>query len=170
MRRLVADVAERRLDAERAVAAEDRGDVRAVGRPIGLQHLLGHFARRAAGERNASQRAEAGQSIAAEQDGQLGRFRNGQDVGILHAERPRLRTLPVRDENLGWIAVPRGAVDNRIAIRPEARRTYFAAPERHAMEDDLRRRFRLHLIRGEVPAAPSRTGDGHDDEQREQDR
>ena len=170
MRRFVADVAERRLDAKRAVAADDRREVRAVGRPIGLQHLLGHFARRAAGERDAGERAEAGQAIAAEQDGELRRFRDRQDVGILHAERPRLGALPVGDENLGRIAVPRRAVDDRIAVRTEARRAHFAAAERHAMKDDLGRRLGLHPIRCEVPAAPRRAGDGNDEEQREQNR
>jgi hypothetical protein len=85
-------------------------------------------------------------------------------------ERPRLGTLAVRDENFGRIAVPRRAVDDRIAVRAEARRPHLAAPERHAMKDDFGRRRCLHAIGCEVPAAPRRAGDGDDEEQREQNR
>src|ERR1700730_8049502 len=112
--------------------AHDR-EAAAVRRPVRPLHVFEQLSRRPTRQRGAGQRAHihpgAG-AMAVEGDGHFARGRNRQQLGMLQPERPRFSRSGACAEDFYRIALPRGAVQDGLAVRSKSRRANVAAPER----------------------------------------
>ena len=135
------------------------GESAPVRGPVGREDVLGHVARRASGKGDAGQGARRHplQVHAAGQHRQLPRGGDGRDGALGHVERTRFRAFHARGEHPAGFPFPRGAVDDRVAVRGEARGVDDAAPERELLERRGRRRG--PVLEDPVVTDPQRAGD-----------
>ncbi len=118
------DLPDRVLEAARVAGESHHRQSLAVGRPVGVLDVFEDFSGRAAGERHARERPgglEAEQMPAVERERQLALRRHGEKIGAGEAEGARLGAVGSRGEDLHGPALPRRAVDDRLAVRREAR-------------------------------------------------
>ena len=122
-RRLVQDLADGVLQpALPRGPLRDQGEVGAVGVPVRPGDVLRDLSRCAAPERHAGERASAPRAVEEtllEEDRQLTLRRDGKDVRVRDAERPGFEAVRSHREQLGRLAVPRRAVDDRLSVRRE---------------------------------------------------
>src|SRR5262249_55417406 len=142
--RLVEGLPNRELQTAAAIDVADDGEAVAVRRPIRplhvLEHVAGRTAARDAHARECATGLERTHGMAAAGTRHRAVARDAQDVRPRKTDRARLRAPGPADEDLDGPSLPRGSVQDRLAVRREAREGDRAPPERELME---RRRLRL---------------------------
>ncbi len=125
--------------------------LRAVRRPVGLLDALRHAPRRASRQGRARECARADARVigaAVERDRHLAGRRDPEQVRARQLQRERVRARRVLEKELQRVAVPRDAVDDRLAVGGETR-----GADRAAAEGDLLVGRRRRLAKGASPAA-----------------
>ena len=129
---LIERLADGKFEAVAAAHVANYREAGAVGGPVGPLHLLEDFARSASREWGAGQRAHAypgSDGFAVEQDGHLGRGRDGHELGAAEAHGTGLGGFGARGENVDGISLPGGAVEDGLSVRGEAGGADAAAAE-----------------------------------------
>ncbi len=143
------------LEPRESVLSADDDDVRGAGDVVGGGHALEERAGRAGDERHSGGRADRKErqpTSRVEGDEKLAGCRDGEEVRVAPAERDRWAALDPRGIEVGWVAVPRGAVDDLLAARREPR-----GPDGSAAEGELPER-RKRGAAGEESGAGAEEG------------
>ena len=98
------------------VRVPDDREILPIGRPVGIDDLLGDPARGATGEgysRQRSRRHPTAEQSPSERDGELSPRGDRQDIGVRQADRASVGSAGAGHEDLEWIPLPGGAVHDR---------------------------------------------------------
>src|SRR5438128_12168884 len=120
---LVKHLPDRIFDAVSPLDGMDYGELLAVRRPVGRANALEDFPGSTSRERHAGERPEARLPavLAAERDRHLAGRRDRQDSRRKDAERPGLGAADSCREDLAWLPVPGGGIDDCLAVGSKAR-------------------------------------------------
>ncbi len=122
--RLVEDLSDRVLEAVFSFDFPDDRETRAVGGPVRLADVLDNLPRRSASQRHPRERAREESMVdplRSREKQKLSLRRDGQQMGRGKSERPRLRVFGPDREELRNVPLEGRAVDDRLAVRSEAR-------------------------------------------------
>src|SRR6478672_11251369 len=121
---LVEHLTDRILEAVLSIDIADHDEVLAIRRPIRFLNVLRYLARRATDHRYPRERPSIyhlAKKFAFDQNSQLSTRRNIQQIRIFQPERLRFIQASPRRKDLQRLSVPRGTVDECLAIRRKAR-------------------------------------------------
>ena len=129
------------LELEVAVTPADDRQLATVRRPVGVADAVEDGPHGASGERDPRERAEPQRAMLSrggQEHGQLRPRGHREEGRRRESQRDRGGVFQPPGEDLRRLPVPQGAVDDRAAVRREARAEYGAAAERELREPRLR--------------------------------
>ena len=138
LRRLVEEFSRGEFQPISSGLRPDDRQTRSVGSPVRQLNASQCVAGRAARQRRSREGSQFPSPLQdrtrLHEQRHLASRRDGEDVGVLNAERARIGAIGPRREQLNGLPVPGGAVDDRPAFWCESRRQHGAAGKRQSMQ------------------------------------